>query len=241
MAAKTNDRNVKYWSSSGRKRGANCVKVKHWWRCLNQQDYFYMTNLLFSSMRGKKMGQWPIFRGASLRLPRLALPSLLRITPSLSQGFWTDKHWQRSPPHWTRGHLRGEETSLLLPSSNLVHKLNRSALVFWLARLVGVNGSEGVARSHGNIYEQTEDESWKEQETNINTALNFDGTVSPCVPSYTPDWSVLGFFFFGERKEKISKTHCKKVLLLGQIYVLRDVSENNFLSSQKPKPRWLLG
>lgn len=36
---------------------------------------------------GKKMGQWPIFRGASLRLPRLALPPLLRIAPSLAPGF----------------------------------------------------------------------------------------------------------------------------------------------------------
>lgn len=34
---------------------------------------------------GKKMGQWPIFCGASLRLPRLALPlSSVALPPSLA-------------------------------------------------------------------------------------------------------------------------------------------------------------
>lgn len=83
----------------------------------------FTRQIFFSPQWGKKMGQWPIFCGALLCLPRLALPPLLRIAPSLAPGFWTDKHWQCSPPHWTRGRLRGQETSLL-PSSNLVRKLN---------------------------------------------------------------------------------------------------------------------
>lgn len=168
----------------------------------------------------KKMGQWPIFRGASLRLPRLALPPLLRIAPSLAPGFWTDKHWQRPPPHWTRGRLRGEETSLLLPSSNLAHKLNRSALAFWLPTVLARVGTRWrrVARNHGKVCERTEDESWKKQETNNNVALNFGGSVCP------PPHSILHTLqtrlecfggFFGDRKEKNQQNSLWKGGILG--------------------------
>lgn len=190
------------------------------------------------------MGQWPIFRGASLRLPRLALPPLLRIAPSLAPGFWTDKHWQqRSLPHWTRGCLRGEETNLLLPSSNLVHKLNLSALVFWLPRLAGLNGNE-VAVSGPEPWEcMWTDRGWELKKTGNEQQrclkLWWQGG------QFHPLYSILHtqqirVGFFGDWKEKMSKTHCKKVVFLGQIHVFRDVSENNFLSSQKPKPRRLL-
>lgn len=86
--------------------------VKKGWRYLNQRDYFYTQQIFFSPQW--KMGQWPIFSGASLPLPRLALPPLLHISPSLppsslllslALGFWTDKCWQCSPPHWTPGRL----------------------------------------------------------------------------------------------------------------------------------------
>lgn len=43
--------------------------------------FLHSANLLFSSM---KMGQWPIFSGASLPLSRLALPPFLHFSPFLS-------------------------------------------------------------------------------------------------------------------------------------------------------------
>lgn len=46
----------------------------------------------------------------------------------------------------------------------------------------------------------------------------------------------LGFFLRLKRKNEQNILE-KKVVFLGQIHV----SENNFLSSQKPKPRQLLG
>lgn len=84
----------------------------------------------------------------------------------------------------------------------------------------------------------------KKKETNNNAALNFGGRVStPHSVLHTLQTRVEVFFFsfWRLKRKEMSKTNCKKSVFLGQIHVLRGVSENIFLSSQKPKPRRLLG
>lgn len=61
-----------------------CSKRENSGGYLNQQNYLYTQQIFFSPQWKKKMGQWPIFSGASLLLTRLALPPLVHISLSLS-------------------------------------------------------------------------------------------------------------------------------------------------------------
>lgn len=59
------------------------------------------------------------FFSSLLSIPSFLLPPSLSLSISLALGFWTDKCWQCSLPHWTRGRL-WRKTQSPPPSCNPV-------------------------------------------------------------------------------------------------------------------------
>lgn len=101
---------------------------------------------------GKKMGQWPIFCGASLRLPRLALPlSSVSLPPSLppapSPSLRAFEQISIGSARRLVGHEAAcEEERRASSSSRALIPYASSISPLGLSRLVGLSGSEVAPR-----------------------------------------------------------------------------------------------
>lgn len=104
--------------------------------CKKHEDIWISSTIFTHSkssfLLNEKMGQWPIFSGASLLLLRLVLPSLIYITPSLSLSLWAFELIRAGRIRCLIGHevRRGAAPSPFLSSPNPVCQLTFDTSVF---------------------------------------------------------------------------------------------------------------